>query len=1154
MERQILSEPTAKQRSTAWSNMSFGLLAGYDVNGFSEIVDNQVQRVGRIAGEVSASALLKGARAFSATMSEIGLLPVESIGDGILYLASNTQPLSPAQLDKHLTLACRRHLETAGLSVRAAWAQADIYSLDLEGLIGNQSTLLLGPAVAQLHHSLASAPRARHPMRNGSSAADKKQAPNDWVDDVDGSISNEYCAFVRLYEADEWPRATADELWIGLNLVSKWASAMGGRIERVAHDEKGIQIRLYFPTHGANQFGLQPGLETLVSTLSEQGFSSAASLGLGLVFRGFQDETWQVHGSVINHAAKRCARLKTGKVDGNGQPESHTEPIVSQRDTLSKPVGRDEEFARITAHLGGSGARCVSVRGEAGLGKTVLARHIFDIDQSGVSSAWFRCSAQTLLKPFAVIRALLPILMASVGNACAEPHQVVRRALEAAAIPAAWHEDCRQFGMGREAVAPINSDTDPTFRPHYLGRFALALFDQLSLIRPIYMGVDDAHLIDQLSADLFAELLTTRSRVSIILTSRPIWLRDPLRVIESSEATLEQLLEPLNAEAIANIVTSTCPTVQKDEVKAILDVANGNPFIASQMAHSISAGIKSQTLSIDHLIADRVAALSPDVRMVLRVVSLAGSALEARDIERSVARLATPCDVEAAVSLLKTNNLVQERFKQAEMLEPAHDLIGTAVKAEMSQGSSILIHRSLARTLWTAMNCLQRSRSHLPDLALHWIGAHAFGRGAICLAWSAREALDNGYMATAAALYSRAIQAADEAGFGNRRRVADWHSRHSEALWSMGELKPANAAARRSLALVKSSKRTPRVQNIILRAANMRSETGYFTGSLSDLFGGSLTMFRISSGGLQQSLAQGRGFGTLAYMSGMARLTWLSDQMFKTAKASGQKKGDKRSEAFLLTAEGLLHMTFCRWAESALALQSGMACLDQLPTEHQLIEVMLTSQGHLAAFQGQFGTAIGKFEDLRQRAVRRSHPLHHGWSLYMLALLKLRDRDLTGADMALTEAELLLQDLGDQKSLHIMKGIRAQLLWLQGDYDRALHWASLAGEDSRINKPTNFSSLEGYAAAPMIGALAVIQESGLRERGLRLINDHLGSLKSYARIFPIGRPRLATIDALITKGPHAAVMSAAMKRALWLAETTGMKGEYALAAQVFGNS
>jgi AAA ATPase domain len=1147
MVRLILPDLESDRETPFWSAIGPTLLVGYDVNGFTGTLDREVTRVGRLAGEVSASALIRGGRAVSSILSELSLLPVELIGDGILYLADLGSNHPDVLLEKYIANACQKHVEAAGLAIRAAWSRAEIYRLSLGGLISNQSDMLLGPGLAQLHNKLAIAPRS-----NTSSQEDSGPNSLDWVMDANGTISDEYCVVARLYQSNQWEQVKPAELVAGLIAISEWTAALGGRIERAAHDEKGIHVRLYFSPTAVDDHALQSGLEALVFSLCAKKFSCAAALRRGMVFRGLEDESWQIHGDAINHAAKSCAQLSNGQVSGIEHGSNVTSLQIGSNGSRIL-IGRKKELYCLEEQLGQGGARCVSLRGEAGIGKSTLARHLYERQMVGRNSIWFKCNSQTPVQPFAAVRAALTSLFSSIDHAKdtklmrAMATEVMRKA----DIPNLWHDHCLELCGEIALFTNEIPSIEIPFRPHYLSKFALAILEKLSEQKPVLIAIDDAQLMDTLSASVFAAMLESRISINLIFTSRPSLGKDNLLRIEAHQSTLTLPIQPLNASMIREIARHTFPRLNEDEMLAIQNISNGNAFIARQAALWMESTSERDASSISRLLSNRVASLLPFERLLLRIISVSGGASRVEFVERSARQIGFQGDFNAALAELKSKKLIQDDNLDIGLVEPAHDLISVAVKSEMSAGSAILVHRSAGRVYWRDICHGVRPRSDLLQLAAFWIGGQSFGRGAICLARSAETALSDGYSATAAELFSRAITAADSAGLGKSIRVANWHSRHSEVLWAIGELTPAHTAALKSLQILKSFGRTSRTREVIVRSANMRSETGYFTGNFMDIFSGNLTIARASLGGLQQSLAQGRSNSTLGYIAGVLRMPWLSNLLFSGAKELGRNRGDQRPEAYACAADGILQMLFCRWNLSEGALASALECLTDLENEHQLIEVILTSQGHCAANQGNVANAMVKFGELKERSMRRGHKLHQGWALYMQSLMSLCDEDLDPCATALASAECMLHELGDRKSLHIMKGIRTRLHWDRGEFEQALSSASLTGQDSLANGPTNFSSLEGYAAAPMIGALAMLRGGPLRDRGDSLVKAYLRPLRTFAQIYPFARPRLATVNALIALGQKHPTSHRKVDYAVALSQKLGMNTEAALAKKLF---
>ena len=139
--------------------------------------------------------------------------------------------------------------------------------------------------------------------------------------------------------------------------------------------------------------------------------------------------------------------------------------------------------------------------------------------------------------------------------------------------------------------------------------------------------------------------------------------------------------------------------------------------------------------------------------------------------------------------------------------------------------------------------------------------------------------------------------------------------------------------------------------------------------------------------------------------------------------------------------------------------------------------------------------------------------------------------------------------LGDLQSVCIIEGVLAQTALTQGNFDAARKHARNAMRFAAKLPPTNFSTLEGIAAAAQVGC--ELKALGMTEPDLvSIIRTGRKALKSYAQVFPIARPRQQYVEGLLAR------MQGDEKRARKRIETArvtasglGMNYEQALATR-----
>ena len=1109
------------------------LVAGYDINGFSQVVDDMALCHGREAGEVAAATLLRGSEAVVEQLAQIGLTPFESSGDGLLFAGR----AEAGGVNEALTAAERAHVEASGLAIRSAWTVGRLRRTDLEGLVPGQPFLFWGEPMYRLHSALAAAPRRPGEPRLTSPGFVQK-----WVADSDGKLQTEQCLFVRLCDGATWQSLVEHELHTFLTAIRDWCDPVGGNMERLGHDEKGIMLRLSL----RSGHRLTPAdFGTLADALNALGANCAVAHAEGDIFRGRLRGIAIVHGQPINQAAKRCGALDRGAVDVRNPVSSAT---GRDSEAVGKHLfGRDAELAEVIACFA-AGTRHVVIVGDAGIGKTQLARAIWNqFRDTGAASHWIECGARHRLQPFAAVRELIRGLVRGAYSANAEIDAHVLRSIMADAgligddlsiADGLWLLDSRSSPIAADGTG---NQADRAVR---IQKLALAIITSLVRGRATLVAVDDAHLADRYSAEVFDRLASEQPALQMLFTRRELGsgagFQDAIAIAKVIE------LRPIDRTAVAHLIRCEAPAIRDADVAHILDLARGNPFAArAGAAWALLGGDAADSLA--DILGQRIAVLSRVDRLVLRILAIAADAISLDRIDEILRRLGQATSAADPVERLVAAGLV-EHAGRSTLYRPSHELIRSAVRGEMSAGATVMAAEALARV----------SRFDVPAdarwgaMAQQWDLARNPRRAAQCYGHGAQAAFDTGFAAAAAEMYALAIDKATSVGLAANFAVARWRSRLAEAYWAAGELAKAGQAATLAAMALRPFARSGRGKKALVRTGSILSETGYFTGRIADVLRGGSMATRY--GGLQdaRTLEHCRSNSTIAYAAGLLRIPVVPGILFSRAHRLAADRRDLRPEAYVRATEGILNMIFCRWSACDRQLARSMACLAEWPAERQLREVVVTAMGHSATFQGNWTAAEARFDELGRLAAERENRLHLGWSAYMLGLIHLSNGKWDAASTEIEAAHIRLKESGDVLSDHIVAGLRARLLCDIGDDTGALAMAEAAGELSLVTPPTNFSSLEGFAAPPLVGARLMDREKGISDRARQLVARYRPALRRFACLFPHARPRLATIDALLAANGRSCGAARAAQRARRCAARSGMAGELNLAETLLG--
>ncbi|MBJ7437880.1 MAG: AAA family ATPase [Sphingopyxis sp.] len=811
--------------------------------------------------------------------------------------------------------------------------------------------------------------------------------------------------------------------------------------------------------------------------------------------------------------------------------------------------GRDAELAEAIGCFAAE-TTSLSFVGEAGIGKTQLARAVWNqLREDGVAGYWIECGARHRLRPLGAARELITAL---VRDACPPSDWSEMSRLRSIIEDAGVVPDSLSIADGLwlldDRSPPLTADPagNRIDRAARIQKLAFAIIASLTRERAILVAVDDVHLADRYSAELFDRLASAGSALRMLFTRRE---RDGEPGSRSQVRTARAIeLRPIDRDAVARLVRYHAPSIDEQDVEHVLNLAGGNPFAARAGAGwAVQGGDAVDNLA--DILRHRIAALPRVDRLVLRIIAIAADAIATDRIDDILARLGQSASAADPVERLVAAGLV-ERTDRSLLYRPSHDLVRSAVRGEMSAGATVMAAEALAR----ALRLDGPGSARWSEMAQQWELARNPRRAAQCYAYGAQAALDAGFAVAAAEMYTLAIGAAASVNLSTNFAASRWRARLAEAYWAAGELAQAGQAATLAATALRPFSRSDRGKRALVRAGSILSETGYFTGRIGDVLRGGSMATRY--GGLQdaRTLEHCRSNSTIAYVAGLVRLPLVPGILFGRAHRLAADNRDLRPEAYVRATEGILDMIFCRWSACDRQLARSMACLDDWPAERQLREVIVTAMGHSATFQGNLVSAEVRFAELGRLAAERENRLHLGWASYMLALIHLSSGKWEAASTEIEAARIWLAGSGDVLSDHIVAGLRARLLCEIGDDAAALEMAEAAGELSLATPPTNFSSLEGFSAPPLVGARLLHPEKGVSDRARRLVARYRPALRRFACLFPHARPRLATIDALVAANDRRPGAGRAARRARHRAATSGMLGELNLAETLLGSA
>jgi DNA-binding CsgD family transcriptional regulator len=332
-------------------------------------------------------------------------------------------------------------------------------------------------------------------------------------------------------------------------------------------------------------------------------------------------------------------------------------------------VGRETEENRIESLLEAAraGHGCALIlRGEAGIGKTAI------LEQAVERARGFR-----LLHALGVeSEAELPF---------AALDELVRPALglldelpppQAAAL--------------RSALALVSAQGADRFSSYAA---TLSLLATAALEQPLLCTIDDAHWLDQASAEALVFTARRIAKEAIVLLFA---VRDPAAATFAGPGISEVRLEGLRPSDARSLVATSAPSLAPAAVERVLEIANGNPLALLEFAATVVQADGGEELdeplrvggNVERSFVERSSRLSKDARRVLLFVA-AGD----------------PADSDAVWAALEAAGISSEAVLEAQRqgllaagsrLDFCHPLARSAVYNVAAPASRRAVHAALA--------------------------------------------------------------------------------------------------------------------------------------------------------------------------------------------------------------------------------------------------------------------------------------------------------------------------------------------------------------------------------------------------------------------------------------------------------------------------
>ena len=337
-------------------------------------------------------------------------------------------------------------------------------------------------------------------------------------------------------------------------------------------------------------------------------------------------------------------------------------------------LGREDELARLTELVSGlpDGPRAITLRGEPGIGKTMVWRAGLELAQ------------ETRLLSARCVEAELPLALVGLSDLAGDAFGDVAGELA--------EHDRAVLAATLGLAAPDQQARDALALPLAL----LAFLRLLAQDEPVLIAVDDVQWLDPASARIlsFAARRLGDLPVGILVTQRGDG-PDPIDLGNALGERYEELrLGPLSLGATAHLVRSRYETPLPRPVLArVHEASGGNPMFALEFARAIDRdrpqlGPITIPRSLLDLVRARVEGYPDDVRRLLAVVAAA---------ERATTSLLAAVEPAATELLARAVDLDAVALDDNGLIRITHPLLGSAAYGELTPSARRSLHGELAQ-------------------------------------------------------------------------------------------------------------------------------------------------------------------------------------------------------------------------------------------------------------------------------------------------------------------------------------------------------------------------------------------------------------------------------------------------------------------------
>ena len=714
----------------------------------------------------------------------------------------------------------------------------------------------------------------------------------------------------------------------------------------------------------------------------------------------------------------------------------------------------------------------------------------------------------------------------------------------------------------------------------------VGLLDRAARQTQLLLTIEDAHWLDASSWTLVGLVADRIPTVGIILTSRPT--ADPVtQYTQLVEAGARRLaLQGLTPSETRELIRDrlSVDDVAVDVAQRVHRQSGGNPLFIEELIGTLR---DRHLIVVRHGVcefapeADRDALALPDTvqsvmtgridqlpateQLTLKVAAVLASRFSpavlasVHPIAEQRAQLGAQLERLVRLDLLRRVDQDLDpvyEFRHAIVRDVAYDLLTYAQRRQL-HATVATVHEAspqgggrahvLLAHHWQAAGNAERARPHV-DAA----GAHAVRSGAY------REAIE---------LIERALDApaADLTASERELRSGRLERQLAEAYQGLGRQTDGHAHLRAALRHLRHpepgtlARLAPRILGqVIIQAAHrlagwtVRHESGagakrtieaarayirlvevhWFANRVPFLLHASLTALNLSERIAAATPERARAYAIMCLGAGSAPAHRLAEMYARRSVDTARTLGRVHALGYALFITSVYLIGTGQWSRVRAALTEAKVLFEEFG-DRRLLGDARTVEAMAGLYVGDFGESESGFEAVWRSGVRDDNVQHQVWGLLGRGEILLRRGALQEASEQVRSALLLLARSPDRAEELRAHGLLATVDLALGHRGLAAAERDRAGELIRgFSAPTAHYLLEGYASVAIVSLAEWAEAGGGADPERRRAIAACQSMRRFARIFPIGRPRGELL----------------MARARWLAGDDRRAREHAAAA------